>query len=55
MRCLFCGLLQDEPEGVKTCQRCGGELAFEDAQTISEGRSYLKTQMELDQVNAPAT
>jgi Mg-chelatase subunit ChlD len=55
MRCLFCGLLQDEPAGVKTCQRCGGELAFEDAQTISEGRSYLQTQMELDQVNAPAS
>jgi len=22
MRCLYCGLLQDEPSGVKTCGRC---------------------------------
>ena len=29
MRCIFCGLLQDEPVGVKTCDRCGGELVFE--------------------------
>lgn len=55
MRCPFCGLLQDEPAGVKACQRCGGELEFEDAQRISEGQSYIKTQMELDQVNAPAS
>ncbi len=54
MRCPFCGLLQDEPSGVKTCQRCGGELAFEDPREVSEGNSYLKMQMELDQVNAPA-
>ena len=55
MRCPFCGLLQDEPAGVKTCQRCGGELAFEDVQALTQGKSYLKTQMELDQVNAPAS
>ena len=54
MRCLFCGLLQDEPEGVKDCKRCGGELVFED-ETIKYGRdSYLISQMELDQVSAPA-
>lgn len=54
MRCPFCGLLQDEPAGVKACRRCGGELAFEDGPAAAEGQSYLKTQMELDQVNAPA-
>jgi Ca-activated chloride channel homolog len=53
MRCLFCGLLQDEPAGVKTCQRCGGELKFEGQRQIISGKSYLKTQMELDQINAP--
>ncbi|MFN2302234.1 MAG: vWA domain-containing protein, partial [Anaerolineales bacterium] len=54
MRCLFCGLLQDEPKGVKTCQRCGGELVFEElSQQYAQG-SYLDLQMELDQVNAPA-
>jgi Ca-activated chloride channel family protein len=51
MRCLFCGLLQDEPRGVKTCARCGGELAFEKP---APARSYVKAQMELDQINAPA-
>lgn len=53
MRCLFCGLLQDEPEGVKQCQRCGGELAFESNSQPEEKGSYLQAQMELDQVNAP--
>lgn len=53
MRCLFCGLLQDEPEGVKQCQRCGGELVFEPAPEPEETSTYLGTQMELDQVNAP--
>ena len=33
MRCLYCGLLQDEPAGVKVCARCGGELAFEQPRT----------------------
>jgi len=51
MRCLYCGLLQDEPRGVKTCARCGGELAFEQ---LSPVRSYVQVQMELDQINAPA-
>jgi len=54
MRCLFCGLLQDEPEGVKQCQRCGGELVFEEGAEPKGNGHYLKTQMELDQVNAPA-
>lgn len=54
MRCLYCGLLQDEPTGAKECVRCGGELAFE--QDIHPGTSdtYLKVQLELDQVQAPA-
>ena len=54
MRCLFCGLLQDEPTGVKTCQRCGGALEFEDQPTRYAQGSYLEAQMELDQINAPA-
>jgi Ca-activated chloride channel family protein len=54
MRCLFCGLLQDEPEGVKQCQRCGGELVFEAGPEPETNGNYLQTQMELDQVNAPA-
>ena len=51
MRCLYCGLLQDEPHGVKTCVRCGGELVFEQPPST---RSYVQAQMELDQINAPA-
>ncbi|NLE99962.1 MAG: VWA domain-containing protein [Anaerolineales bacterium] len=51
MRCLYCGLLQDEPQGVKTCARCGGELAFEQA---LPGPSYVRVQMELDQIRAPS-
>ena len=54
MRCLFCGLLQDEPKGVKACPRCGGELAFEQEPSPSAARSYLKAQLEIDQINAPA-
>ena len=54
MRCLFCGLLQDEPKGVKVCQRCGGELSFEQTPQQYGQDSYLNLQMELDQVNAPA-
>ena len=54
MRCLFCGLLQDEPTGVKTCLRCGGALEFEDQPTRYAQGSYLDVQMELDQINAPA-
>jgi Ca-activated chloride channel family protein len=54
MRCLYCGLLQDEPAGVKACARCGGELAFE-VEPLPDGRaSYVHVQMELDQVTAPA-
>ncbi len=53
MRCLFCGLLQDEPQGVKACQRCGGELAFEAPPPPQAQGSYLSAFMELDQVNAP--
>ena len=51
MRCLYCGLLQDEPRGVKACVRCGGELVFEQP---PPARSYVKAQMELDQIKAPA-
>jgi len=54
MRCLFCGLLQDEPAGVKSCQRCGGTLEFEDQPTRYAQGSFLDAQMELDQINAPA-
>jgi Ca-activated chloride channel family protein len=53
MRCQYCGLLQDEPAGVKECSRCGGELSFEN-QTGEDGISYIKVQMELDQVSAPS-
>jgi Ca-activated chloride channel family protein len=54
MRCLFCGLLQDEPAGVKTCARCGGGMDFEGTQPGGRGPAYLQVQMELDQVAAPA-
>ena len=53
MRCLFCGLLQDEPKGAKTCSRCGGELEYEQ-KPLAGASSYIQVQMELDQVNAPA-
>ena len=51
MRCLYCGLLQDEPRGVKTCVRCGGELVFEQP---PPARSYVQAHTELDQISAPA-
>ena len=54
MRCLYCGLLQDEPEGVKACVRCGGELAFDAEPQPNQRGSYVKAEMELDQVKAPA-
>lgn len=54
MRCLYCGLLQDEPVGVKACQRCGGELAYEKQPPGGQAGAYLAAQMELDQVKAPA-
>ncbi len=54
MRCQFCGTLQDEPAGPKVCVQCGGELAFEMGPLPDERDSYVKVQMELDQVNAPA-
>lgn len=54
MRCMYCGTLQDEPTGVKTCGRCGGELGFVGAPPADEQGSYLQVQMELDQVKAPA-
>jgi Mg-chelatase subunit ChlD len=54
MRCLYCGLLQDEPAGVKDCQRCGGELAYESGKPHGAGASYVQAQMELDQVRGPA-
>ena len=51
MRCPYCGLLQDEPAGVKECGRCGGELVFEQSPPTPAG--YVQAQMELDQINAP--
>lgn len=54
MRCLYCGLLQDEPTGIKQCQRCGGELTPELTLAGTIQGSYLAVQMELDQVSAPA-
>jgi Mg-chelatase subunit ChlD len=54
MRCQYCGVLQDEPAGAKTCVRCGGELAFESEPPPNERASYVQIQMELDQVMAPA-
>lgn len=53
MRCLYCGCLQDEPVGVKTCARCGGELVAETGQPPTS-HNYLQAQMELDQITAPA-
>ena len=53
MRCQYCGLLQDEPAGVKACARCGGELTFEVEPPPGEQASYVRAQMELDQVTAP--
>jgi len=54
MRCIYCGILQDEPAGAKVCRRCGGELVFEMEQLASSSESYIQVQMELDQVKAPA-
>jgi Ca-activated chloride channel family protein len=54
MRCQYCGTLQDEPMGAKTCVRCGGQLTFEAPPPPEERSSYLQVQMELDQVMAPA-
>lgn len=54
MRCQYCGLLQDEPVGVKSCVRCGGELEFESVPSSSSAGSYITAQMELDQVKAPS-
>ena len=53
MRCLYCGLLQDEPAGVKVCARCGGELTFEIEPPPDQRASYVRAEMELDQVTAP--
>ncbi len=53
MRCIYCGCLQDEPAGVKVCERCGGELAYVNTQPPATP-NYLQVQMELDQVSAPA-
>lgn len=54
MRCPYCGLLQDEPGGIKECSRCGGGLEYENQPPPGKGSSYLQVQMELDQVAAPA-
>ncbi len=53
MRCVYCGLLQDEPGGIKECSRCGGSLIFENHLALGQ-ETYLQVQMELDQVAAPA-
>jgi uncharacterized protein YegL len=54
MRCPYCGLLQDEPTGVKACSRCGGGLEYESQPLPGKKSAYLQIQMELDQVAAPA-
>jgi Ca-activated chloride channel family protein len=54
MRCIYCGILQDEPEGAKVCVQCGGELVYEQALPINTRGSYLTCQLALDQVDAPA-
>lgn len=54
MRCIYCGILQDEPTGAKVCVQCGGELVYEQALAISAQGSYLTGQLALDQVDAPA-
>lgn len=60
MRCKYCGTLQDEPQGAKLCVQCGGELSFlqgdpwADSAIGEQGRSYVKAQLELDQVSAPS-
>jgi Mg-chelatase subunit ChlD len=53
MRCEYCGLLQDEPTGVKECSRCGGKMGYE-TKPPRTSADYLNVQMELDQVAAPA-
>lgn len=53
MRCLYCGLLQDEPVGAKSCIRCGGGLEYEKS-LLPGQESYVQVQLELDQVAAPA-
>jgi len=53
MRCEYCGVLQDEPAGAKLCSRCGGDLVFEVEPLPGERTSYVRVQMELDQVMAP--
>ena len=54
MRCPWCGLLQDEPAGVKVCGRCGGALEYEAQLPSGNASSCIGVQMELDQVAAPA-
>lgn len=53
MRCKYCGTLQDEPKGAKICVQCGGELVFE-GELAPKTNTYIKAQLELDQVAAPA-
>jgi Ca-activated chloride channel family protein len=55
MRCPYCGLLQDEPIGEKSCSRCGGGLEFENQLLPGQKPAYLQAQLELDQVAAPAS
>ncbi len=54
MRCLYCGVLQDEPAGPKTCTLCGGELVFQQPPPPEAQGSYIHAHLELDQVAAPA-
>lgn len=54
MRCPYCGLLQDEPAGAKSCSRCGGGLEFEKKPSSGKDAAYIQVEMELDQVAAPA-
>jgi len=54
MRCLYCGVLQDEPAGAKLCALCGGDLTFEREAPWDKPSGYVRAQMELDQVRAPS-
>jgi rubredoxin len=53
MRCPYCGLLQDEPAGVRTCSRCGGGLEYENQPLPGMTSSYLQVQMEVYRVALP--
>ena len=53
MRCRYCGTCQDEPAGAKICVQCGGDLVWEAPFPLA-GQSYVRAQLALDQIAAPA-